>query len=162
MSKFALIPTVIIALGSAGALAEDRAMVVAHAGATASPETVAVEIRTRDGVLWSGSLTMGPEYGNAYYSQSKNEFAEPCAGARIDPSNRSNTNNSLNFNISRANWQQEPDKFNITFNWTKALGACEGQGTNTYGFNRVIEIERGETTVIEGPGNARVSVTRPG
>lgn len=149
-----------LAMASA-ATAEDvafhRGELPAHG--TAGVETVAIQIDSETGPLWSGSLTMGPQYGNAHFSQSTNEFASPCPGERSLGA-PVNSNNSLNFNISRANWAQEPDKFNITFNWTRSLPACEGQGTDTFGFNRIVEIEHGGSVTIEGAGGATVTVTR--
>lgn len=142
-------------------LAEDRVQASHIAGPTQS-ETLHVDIRTPDGPLWSGTLTLGPQYGNAYFSQSKNEFALPCDNELTDMTGMSNTNSSLSFNISRNNWQQEPNKFNITFNWTKALRACEGQGNDTFGFNRVVDLAPGHSVTIEGANGARVVVSRKG
>ena len=162
MIKFALAASLAVTLSAGSALAEDRAIAFPATVSAAAAEAVSIDIRTGDGPLWSGTLTLGPQYGNAYFSQSKNEFALPCKGKPVDYGGGANSNSSLSFNISRANWQQEPDKFNVTLNWTKALDPCEGQGNDTYGFTRMIEIERGHSVVIEGANGAVVTITRVG
>lgn len=129
---------------------------------TMAPETVSVEIRADNRGLWSGTLTMGPQYGNASFSQSKSEFAPPCAGDRSGWDRPVNSNTSLNFNISRSNWQQEPDEFNVNFSWTRPLSSCEGQGTDNFGFNRRVDIEPGGTITIEGAGGIVARITRLG
>ncbi|WFL76737.1 hypothetical protein P7228_12110 [Altererythrobacter arenosus] len=154
-----------LALVAGPALAQDQDVIETRAVLAPSQtggevETVSVEIRASADILWSGTLTLGPQYGNAYYSQSKNEFTEPCASKPGSTADATNSSTSLNLNISRANWSQEPDKFNISFSWTRALDACEGQGNDTFGFNRVVEIPRGRKVTISGPGDAEVTVTR--
>lgn len=162
MIKFALAASLAMTLGAGSALAEDRAIAFPATVSATAAETVSIDIRTGDGPLWSGTLTLGPQYGNAYFSQSKNEFALPCKGKPMNHSGGANSNSSLSFNISRANWQQEPDQFNVTLNWTKALEQCEGQGNDTYGFTRMIEIARGSSVVIEGANGAVVTIARAG
>lgn len=156
----------LMALCIAGAgLATDRAeatiaMPNVASAEVAGIEVVGVEIRAGSYVLWSGTLRMGPQYGNASFSQSKSEFAEPCPGEPTSNGSRSMSNHQVSFNISRRNWQQEPDKFNVNVNWTQPLSACEGEGSNSLGFQRVIEVKRGGSATIEGAGSLRVTISR--
>ena len=159
--RYACLTSAIFAVATVSANAEDRAIRPAPVVASGEAETLSVEIVTSDGPLWSGTLTIGPQYGNAYFSQSKNEFAQPCEGKPSGSNAASNSNSSLTLNLSRQNWQTNPDSFNVNFSWTRALRACEGQGSDTYGFNRLIELHRGASTTIEGANGAKVIVSRP-
>ena len=124
------------------------------------PTTMDVDVSAPGKQLWSGSLTLGPQYGNAYFSQSKNEYVPPCEGERREAHNRSNANTSLNFNISRANWQQEPDQFNVNFTWTRPLSPCDGQGTDNFGFTRTVDIAPGQSVTIRAAGDVSVRISR--
>ena len=127
-----------------------------------SPETVEIDIRAGGRELWSGTLTLGPQYGNASFNQSKNEFVQPCARKPSGSNHSSNSNTSLNFNMSRANWQQQPDQFNVNFSWTRPLPPCDGRGTDTFGFNRMVEIGPGGSVTIEGVGGVVARISRSG
>lgn len=146
---------------ASAASASERVAVVPGASNNGPTETLAVEISARDGLLWSGTLTIGPRYGNASFSQSKSEAVLPCEGKQLDPNNNTNVNSSFNLNFSRSNWQQTPHRFNVNFNRNMALPACEGQGTDSSGFNRVVEILPGSSTTIRGKNGVTVTVSRP-
>ena len=153
------------ATGAAGqtdrAPGENSTKAIPNASGQWGVETIAVDLRASGEPLWSGTLRIGGRYGNAGFNQSKNEFAEPCAGKPSAYENAS-SNRQLNFNISRRNPQQDPDQFYVYVNWTQPLAACEGEETNTFGFNRVIELPAGKTVSIEGAGGLVVKLTRPG
>ena len=159
----------LVVLGASGASAQTDRDQIASA-VMPSPtladglpiETMAVEIRVGDSKLWSGTLRIGPKYGNASFSQSRNEAAESCPSDKSSPGKTTFSNQSLNFNISRRSWQQEPDKFNVNVNWTQPIPACEGEGTDTLGLYRVVDIPRGSTVSVTGGGGVTVKLTRPG
>ena len=159
--RYACLASAIFAVAAVNANAQDRAIRPAPVAVSGQAETLSVEIMTDEGPLWSGTLTVGPQYGNAYFSQSKNEFAQPCAGKPASANAASNSNSSLTLNLSRQNWQTNPDSFNVNFSWTRALSACEGQGSDTFGFNRVIDLAPGKSTTIEGANGAKVIISRP-
>lgn len=123
-------------------------------------ETMAIVVQAGARELWSGTLRIGRRYGNASASMSKNEAAEPCPGDAPDDSNRSMMSFRLNVSISRHNWQQEPNKFNVNVNWVEPLPACQGEGTNTLGINRVVEVLPGKTVSVEGVEGLVVKVMR--
>ena len=123
-------------------------------------ETMAIVVQAGTRELWSGTLRIGPRYGNASASMSKNEAAEPCPGDAPDDSDRSMMSFRLNVSVGRYNWQQEPNKFNVNVNWVEPLPACHGEGSNTLGINRVVEILPGKTVSAEGVEGLLVKVTR--
>lgn len=163
-SAFAL--TAFVAMAGSPLTAEDsidtrvspKAMV--EPAVIGKPTTLRVDIRTSEKELWAGSLTMGPQYGNAYFNHSKSEYVMSCAGERRAPNQATNVNSSLNFNISRSNWQQEPDKFNVNFTWTRPISRCEGHGTDNFGFNRIVEIPPKGSITIEAAGGVEVRISR--
>jgi hypothetical protein len=124
-------------------------------------ETIAIAVQDGRDSLWAGTLRLGGPYGNASFSQSRNEFAAPCAGGVRPGSGQAMASQQLNFNISRYNPQQEPDRFSINLNWSKPLIACQGEGNDSFGFNRVIAIPRGQSVTVEGSGGLSVRVSRP-
>jgi len=140
--------------------ASDRVQVAPAPGIAGNVETIAVEIRAEDGVILSGTLTLGPRYDSASFSQSKSETIAPCDGAPIDPNRSTNVNSSLNLSLSRTSWQQTPDRFTINFNRSVALPACEGQGSNNSGFNRMVDIVPGGSSTIQDNSGAAVTISR--
>ena len=146
---------------AASATASDRVSTMPNAEAGGNVETLAVEITGESGMVWQGTLTIGPRYGSASYSQSKSEAVAPCEGEAFDPNRRTNVNSSFNLNLSRTNWQQDQNSFNVNFNQTLALPACEGQGTDSSGFNRMVEILPGSTQTIRGNNGVTVMISRP-
>ena len=160
MVRKGMIAVVVGATVTASAMAQDR-MVAEEGPASTNIETLSIEVMSQDGPLWSGTLTIGPEYGSANFSQSKNEYARPCPGSEPVSSRRSNSNSSFNMGISRSNWQQTPNSFNISFNRTRALKGCEGQGSDTSGLNRTVDIARGGSVTIETVTGEVITVTRP-
>ncbi len=157
--------TIFAAIALAGAAstvqAQDRVTTVVTPAPSAGTETFTVTIASVDGPLWSGTLTIGPEYGNANFSQSKNEFSPPCPDGRDVASNRSNTSSSFNLSIARHNWQRQPDSFNISFNRSRALRACEGQGNDMSGLNRIVDIEKGSSITLETVTGESITISRP-
>ncbi len=123
-------------------------------------ESIAVSVLDGRGMVWSGTLRIGGTYGNASFSQSKSESSEPCPDeARPEGSQRS-SNESMNFSISRYNWQQEPDRFNISLNWTVPVAVCQGEGNDNFGFNRVVTLPPGQTVTVTGSGAMTMKLTR--
>jgi hypothetical protein len=140
--------------------AESSAKRAVQAPAGQPSETVAVSVLDGRGIVWSGTLRIGGNYGSASFSQSKSEAADPCPGdARPESSSRSSSEN-MNFSISRYNWQQEPDRFNISLNWGVPVAACEGEGNDSFGFNRVVTLPPGQTVTVAGSGTMQVKLTR--
>ena len=138
--------------------AVSSALLANEAGA---PETITIEILAAQDPLWSGRLRIGGKYGNASFSQSISEFAAPCPGEPFDPNASQTTNYQLRLNIGRRNWQQTPNSFNVNVNWVRPLTPCQGEGTNTIGFTRVVDMPRGKTVRIQGTGGLVVRLTRP-
>ena len=48
-------------------------------------ETLRVEVNAEEGLVWNGTLNIGPRYGSASFSQSKSETVAPCEGKPADP-----------------------------------------------------------------------------
>jgi hypothetical protein len=124
-------------------------------------ERIAVSILDGRDVVWSGTLRISAVYGSASFSQSKNEAAEPCPGEARSDSNQRSSSESMNFSISRYNWQQEPDRFNISLNWTVPVAACQDEGNDSFGFNRTVTVPQGQTVTVAGSGRLSLRVTRP-
>jgi hypothetical protein len=61
--------------------AERTAKAAIQTPAAHPSESVAVSVLDGRGLVWSGTLRIGGTYGSASFSQSKNEFADPCPGA---------------------------------------------------------------------------------
>jgi hypothetical protein len=171
MDKLWMAPALaFLALGATGAAAQqsDRVETAIATVAPAAPgknwgsETIAIEIRADGAPLWTGSLRLGGQYGNASFNQSTNEYSEPCKTKDSSASNGYSSSRQINFSISRRNPQQDRDQFYIYVNWTRPLTGCEGEGSNTYGFNRVLELPPGKTVTIEGTGGMVVKLTRQG
>jgi hypothetical protein len=144
--------------------ATDRAERVAkpaiQAPAVRPSERISVTVLDGRDIVWSGTLRIGGNYGNASFSQSKSEAAEPCAGEARSDGNQRSSNESLSFNISRYNWQQEPDRFNISLNWTVPVAACQDEGNDSFGFNRVVTMPPGQTVTVAGSGRLTLRLTR--
>lgn len=143
------------------ASASDRAVFAPGAETGGSAETLTIEVTAEEGPVWSGTLTVGPRYGNASFSQSKNESAPPCEGAPVDPNRNTTMSSSFNLSLSRTNWQQTPDSFAVNFNRNMAIPVCEGQGSDSSGFNRVVEILPGSSATIRGNSGVIVTISRP-
>lgn len=162
-----------LALGcalAAPAFAKDRpvaAEAVAKPAMNPSPpaappaESIGVAVYDGRDLVWSGSLRVGGPYGSASFSQSKSEYGLSCAAATTTSDRQSASSESLSFGISRYNWQQEPDRFTINLNWTRPVEPCQGEGNDSFGFNRVVTLPRGQSATIEGTGTMSVRLTRP-
>lgn len=160
MSAFGLAGPVLAEQSSARDAGRTMSSVPAMPG-QAGLEPVSIVIVQAGETLWSGTLKVGRSYGSASYSQSRNEADEPCAGP-VKPNNPyPMTSSSLNFSISRYNWQQEPDGFSINLNWSRPISACQGQGNDSYGINRNVTLAQGQTVTIEGTGGVSIRLTRP-
>jgi len=150
--------------GLATDIAEARtiAMPSQYPAASFAPEDVGVAISAGPEEIWAGTLRIGGPSGNANFNFSKNEFALPCPGDPEAGSRNQMSRLRVNFSMSRRNWQQQPDSFNVNVNWTKPLPACQGEGSDTLGFNRVVDLPRGETVSVEGSGGLVLRLTRGG
>lgn len=149
------------ALGKDAAIAREAiALPVVNAAPTAA-ESIGIAVYQGRDPIWTGSLRLGGPYGNASFSQSRNEYGEMCPAEPGTPGRQVNSSESLNFTISRYNSQQEPDRFNISLNWSRPVPRCQGEGNDTYGFNRVVNVQRGQSVTIEGNGGVSVRLTRP-
>lgn len=135
-----------------------RRAVLTHFGQPS--ESISVSILDGRGMVWSGSLRIGGQYGSASFSQSKSEAADPCPGEVWSDANARSSSENLNFSISRYNWQQEPDRFNISLNWSVPVPACQGEGNDSFGFNRVVILPAGQTVTVSGNGSMQVKLTR--
>lgn len=137
----------------------ERSMPAALLNAQGS-EPIAIVISDGGATVWTGTLKMGRTYGSASFSQSRNEAEDPCPGEAKNNSTNPTSSSSLNFSISRYNWQQEPDAFSISLNWSRPIPVCQGQGNNSYGINRNITLAQGQTVTIEGTGGVSIRLTR--
>ncbi len=149
-----------LVLGSTAA-ASERVDLIPNGESDGSVETLSIEVTAQEGVVWNGTLNIGPRYGSASFSQSKSETVAPCEGKPVDPNRNTNVNSSFNLSVSRANWQKSPNDFSVNFNQNLALPACEGQGTDNSGFNRTVEILPGSSATIRGKNGVAVTVLRP-
>jgi hypothetical protein len=140
--------------------AERAAKPAIQAPAAGPSEKISVSVVDGRDIVWSGALRISGIYGNANFSQSKSEAAVPCPGEARSDSNQRSSNESLNFSISRYNWQQEPDRFNISLNWTVPVTACSDEGNDSFGFNRVVTVPQGQSVTVAGSGRLTVRLTR--
>jgi hypothetical protein len=132
------------------------------AAASFAAEDVAISINAGPEEIWSGTLRIGGPSGSANFSLSKNEFARPCPDDPDAASRQTMSSLRVNFNMSRRNWNQEPDKFNVNVNWTRPLSACQGEGSDRFGFNRVVDLPQGQMVSVEGAGGLVLRLTRGG
>jgi hypothetical protein len=150
------------AFGKDAAIAREAVALPVTNTAPAVTESIGVAVYQGREPIWTGSLRLGGPYGSASFSQSRNEYGEICPAEPGAPGRQVNSSESLNFSISRYNSQQELDRFNITLNWSRPVPRCQGEGNDTYGFNRVVNLPRGESVTIEGNGGVSVRLTRAG
>lgn len=144
-----------------GEIQADAAMAPAAESASSPPETISVLIQANSKELWSGSLRLGGDYGSASFSFSKNQYPEPCPGKPAGGSEIWSSGFSVDLSISRENATEFPDRYVVSANWTQPLTACQGQGGNSVGFNRSVEIPAGRPLRIDGSGGLAVTLTRP-
>jgi len=150
------------AFGKDAAIAREALALPVANGASAAAESIGIAVYQGREPIWTGSLRVGGPYGSASFSQSRNEFGELCPAEPGAPGRQGNSSESLNFSISRYNSQQEPDRFNISLNWSRPVPRCQGEGNDTYGFNRVVNLPRGQSVTIDGNGGVSVRLTRAG
>lgn len=164
LSKAALFAALCAAPGAGLAtdIAEARtiAMPSQYPAASFAAEDIGVAISAGPEEIWSGTLRIGGPSANANFSFSKNEYAPPCPSDPEAGTRNQMSSPRVNFSMSRRNWQQNPDEFNVNVNWTKPLPACQGEGSDTLGFNRVVEMPRGRTVRVEGSGGLVLRLTR--
>jgi hypothetical protein len=122
------------------------------------PATIDVVLSVGSERVWNGSLRLGAPYGNASYSQSKSEYADPCPGEPSAGSPASNQN--LRLYINRTYAQQMPEQFNVNVNWVRPVPECQGGGTNTVGIQRQINLLPGQTVTVTGEAGLVVKLTR--
>ena len=163
-----LILASVIAAGLTGPAIAEQVREKAEIGRTANvsaagslgSEPLSVVVTQGGETLWTGSLKIGRPYGSASFSQSLNEADEPCPGDP-QPNNGNHTSSrSLNFSVNRANWQQEPDAFNVSLNLSQPIPACKGQGNDSFGINRMVKLPRGQAVVVEAMGGVSIRLTR--
>ena len=90
------------------------------------------EARAGSQPLWSGTLRIGTPHGSANFSQSKNEYADPCPGEAGNNSRSASYN--LNFYINHRYSQDSANEFDVNVQLLRPQSACPGRGTDTAGF----------------------------
>lgn len=122
-------------------------------------ERIGIRVTSPEGVLWEGSLRVGPNQ-SANYSQSISQAsAELCpVGSSYDRSERRN----LNFSINPSYNQQLGQSYRMDASWTRPMrgDACYDSGTRTVQINQTVTIETGKTEVVEGDAGLRVELRR--
>lgn len=124
-----------------------------------SPATIAIEILEGSEKLWSGSLRVGG-MGGSSFSESKSEFEDPCPGQPETDDRYYASNHQLSFNINRQMSPEEPDQFWVNVSRGRPVPRCEGNGTNTVGFNRLVTLAPGQTVQLGGEMGLLVKLTR--
>ncbi|OCC23050.1 hypothetical protein MB02_12785 [Croceicoccus estronivorus] len=117
---------------------------------------VSVRIERDSALVWAGMLRVGSPYGNASFTQSKVDYAEPCEEAARNRGERSNER--LNFTIGSV--RGEPtEQFQINLDLTWTTGACGG-GTSSVGLRRTVTVKPGGKVREEGEGGVSVTLMR--
>ena len=138
-----------------------RAMLAVNPFQADAPQAeIAIEVLGARTSLWRGTLRVAGANGYASFSQSKSEYAGPCPGEGMMTGRSTTSNESLNFGLNRNNWQQNPDGFSISVNWTQPLSPCEGEGTTTVGFSRNIALAVDQTIEFDGGNGLLVKLSR--
>ncbi len=135
---------------------------IATSGPIAQPGQAAVSIdvdlRAGSQPLWSGTLRIGTPHGSANFSQSKNEYADPCPGEAGNNSRSASYN--LNFYINHRYSQDSANEFDVNVQLLRPQSACPGRGTDTAGFQRSVVLEPGRTAMLSGPEGLSIKLTR--
>ena len=123
------------------------------------PVAIAIEISAAGETLWTGNLRVGGSGGSSF-SESRSEFEEPCPGRPEAADRYYSSNHQLSFNINRQISPENPDQFWVNVSWGRPAPRCEGNGTNTVGFNRLVTLPAGQTVQIGGEMGLLVKLTR--
>jgi hypothetical protein len=122
-------------------------------------ERLTVRISSPEGVLWQGTLRVGPNQGASYQQNLSQASLELCPpGSPYDRSERRH----INFNIYSQQDQQRGQSYRLDVSWGRP-GPDEGcgeRGTRTVQVNQAVVVEPGGTAVVEGDAGLRVELTR--
>lgn len=122
-------------------------------------ENLAVRMSSPEGVLWQGTLRVGPNQSASYSQNLSQASTEVCpAGTSYDRSERS----SVSFNVYVQNNGQYGTSYRFDASWARPIAVpnCGEAGTRTVQLNQGFRLEPGQTSVIEGDAGFRVEVTR--
>jgi hypothetical protein len=109
--------------------------------------------------LWVGSLRVA-DSGVSTFEQSLNQAYEPCSGRTEEEGRRAANNRRLSVRLGRTNWREDSDQFSVNTNWQRPYSACEGGGTSTVQFERIVKIAPGETVTLKGDAGLMIRLRR--
>lgn len=141
-------------------MVSDRVLGPTQDGTALPFEDISIRATSPQGLLWQGTLRIGPSQGAScqhYYTQAP---ADRCApGSPFDRSERS----SLLLSVQAQNNRQWGQGFRLDATWTRPVRgeACGEGGSRTVQINQAFPIAPGETTILEGDAGLRVQLSRP-
>jgi hypothetical protein len=122
-------------------------------------ENIVIRVSSPEGMLWEGTLRVGPNQGASYQQNFSQAPAQLCPpGSYYDRSERRH----LNFSINAQHNQQTGPSYRIEASWARPVEsqACGESGTRTVQISQTVQIVPGEPTVIEGDAGLRVRLVR--
>jgi hypothetical protein len=124
-----------------------------------SVETVAVRITSPEGLLWEGSLRVGP-YQNGSYNQSISQASDNVCPREphYDRAERS----QFTFGIYAPTGERSAQNYRIDASWARPVKGemCVETGTRTVQMSQMVSIAAGETKTISGDAGFRVQLSR--
>jgi hypothetical protein len=123
------------------------------------PAILDVRVSGEGGLLWEGTLRVGPS--GAMINQSRTE-AQPasCPHEALPPDRSVRTPFSLNLGSSL--YSGEPDLFNVSVGWTRLPdgSACARDGTRTVQLQTTVRIGEHGAATLRGDAGLTVEIRR--
>lgn len=138
-----------------------RALVIADEAAVveaqqrAEPFTMSVRILGQNRELWAGDLAMSA----SNRAQVRIDVQDSDIGCPVENDRFADRRNAVEFQVRRG-YGRNSARYTVETNWTRPTASCAEQGSLATGFEVQVELDKGETRVIEGDGGLRVELTR--
>lgn len=122
---------------------------------SAEPFTISVIIMGQGRELWAGDLAMsGSSRAQVRIDVQDSEIGCPLGNDRF-----ADRRNAVEFQVRRG-YGRNNSRYTVETNWTRPTASCAEQGSLATGFEVQVELDDGETRIIEGDGGLRVELTR--
>jgi hypothetical protein len=121
------------------------------------PTLLEIRVSGEDGLLWQGSLRVGP---SASYAENRNESPPvPCPGR---PAYDNTLRTSLSLNVSKYGRGDGPDQFTFAVSWSRPGDArnCAEAAMRSVQLQQSVTLPPGGEAVLRGDGGLAVQVRR--